>query len=1188
VEPAIKSSHQRKALTLNKAEVFMKDDHQTNQELIQELDRMRQRIIELEANAAKYHQEKEKLDNELDKEREYIAQVLDTTDCLVRNFAFTVLDTARAWVVVIDLQGRILHINRTCELETGYLGASLKGHFFSNILLLPDKTNFLEIVFNELNILNQSLKQDQIINIDTIVAKYECNCVTKNGAIRRILWSTTPYINIDGSFKYLLCTGIDITEQHIAESALKESEERYRSLVEMSPDTIAICCDGKIVYINAAGIKLFGATSDFEILNLPILNLVHPDFRQVVQQRIQLLEKSGQQSPLAEMQILCINGQGLYVEVTGVRVEYMGKVAVQVVLRDINARKILEQEIIESEKLIRSLYQVAMNSQISLNEALFNVLAMGCQYFNLDYGLIAKVEESRYEIIAAKTPNNSINAKDIFDLRQVYCLETLQREDPLYIQHATASNWCRHPGYDGFQMETYIGMRIVVKGKVYGVLCFCSRIPSSRQFRSVDNELLKMMTQWIGSEIERYLAAEVLQRLQHQNELILNSAGDGICGVNSEGKITFINPAAAIMLGYQIEELINRSIDTILFRYQSEMTSSALEEGFLYPVLKYGRVQQDKEQVFWRSDGSSFPVECIATPMQEPKATDIASKRLVGGENIDKFIPSSSFVSHPDWEIIGAVITFRDITERQAIERMKDEFISVVSHELRTPLTSIRGALGLVAGGLLRSQPEKAQRMLEIAAANTDRLTRLINDILDIERIESGKVQMEKQVCNAAELMVQATDDMRVMAEKAGVRLVVVPIEARIEVDRDRIIQVLTNLISNAIKFSPADTTIEVDAEIAGQESRGVKDHQNSVSFANSNYILFKVKDQGRGIPDDKLETIFGRFQQVNSSDSRDKGGTGLGLAICRSIVQQHDGRIWVESCLGEGSSFYFTLHCKPPNDRLGDNPKSEIQNPKSNDSCGVPLPPLVLLCDDDILIHEPVKLLLSHQGYRVVAVASGKEAVDQAALLQPSVILLDLVMPEVDGWETMALLKEDPNTKNIPIIIFSALSPQIDESPTTEAFGWLPKPLTTASLSTIEQSLKQRPKMNRVLVVEDDADLARVLTMMFERHGIEAYHAQTGQEAIQMSQSVLPDLLLLDLVLPQGDGYAVVEWLRQHDCLHHVPLVIYSAKELHKPERDRLQLGPTEFFTKGLISPENFESRVLTLLNRIVSQSVP
>jgi signal transduction histidine kinase len=241
-------------------------------------------------------------------------------------------------------------------------------------------------------------------------------------------------------------------------------------------------------------------------------------------------------------------------------------------------------------------------------------------------------------------------------------------------------------------------------------------------------------------------------------------------------------------------------------------------------------------------------------------------------------------------ELMGYVGTIEDITESRAIEKMKNEFISIVSHELRTPLASIRGALGLLAAGVLQAQPETAQQMLNIAYSDTERLVRLVNDILDLEHLESNKFTLVRQWCDAATLIRQSVEAVKVLATENNISLVMLLNSVQIWVDFDRIMQTLVNLIGNAIKFSTPNSTVTVSVE----------------NF--SDHVLFKVQDQGRGIPNQMLESIFGRFQQVDASDSRQKGGTGLGLAICRGIIQQHGGAIWAESVLGKGSVFYFTI----------------------------------------------------------------------------------------------------------------------------------------------------------------------------------------------------------------------------------------------------------------------------------------
>jgi PAS domain S-box-containing protein len=253
---------------------------------------------------------------------------------------------------------------------------------------------------------------------------------------------------------------------------------------------------------------------------------------------------------------------------------------------------------------------------------------------------------------------------------------------------------------------------------------------------------------------------------------------------------------------------------------------------------------------------------------------------------------SVTYVPHFDEQnaVCGFFALASDISDRKAIERMKDEFISVVSHELRTPLTSLHSALKILNTGRLGTLSSDGQQLLEIADENTERLVRLVNNVLDLQRIEAGEVSLERQVCNTAELMVQATEAMQPMAQQHGMIFATQTADIDLWVDSDYIVQALTNLLSNAIKFSPAGGTIRLTVKKQSSEA------------------LFQVCDEGQGIPENKLETIFERFHQVDSSDSRKKGGTGLGLAICRKIIEQHDGKIWAENARAGGSIFSFTL----------------------------------------------------------------------------------------------------------------------------------------------------------------------------------------------------------------------------------------------------------------------------------------
>lgn len=351
-----------------------------------------------------------------------------------------------------------------------------------------------------------------------------------------------------------------------------------------------------------------------------------------------------------------------------------------------------------------------------------------------------------------------------------------------------------------------------------------------------------------------------LRRLARQTEVLLSSVGDGIYGVDLDGRITFVNPSAAKALGHPPDEMLGMSAHEEFHGPQEDGTSFTWDGCYVNEAIQQGRVTSAEEDVYVRADGTTLPVEITASP-------------LLDGDRIS-----------------GAVVVFRDVTQRQEVDRMKNEFLSVVSHELRTPLTSIRGSLGLLSGGAMVDLTPQAERMVSIALDSSERLTRLINDILDIERIQSGKLPMSLAPQDVAALLRATETEMRAQASAADVRVEVAPCTARVLVDADRVVQTLTNLVGNAIKYTPPGGVVRV------------------VAIADEHLVTIAVQDHGRGIPEDKLETVFEPFEQVDSSDARQKGGTGLGLSISRGIVERHGGSIWAESQLGAGTTVRFTL----------------------------------------------------------------------------------------------------------------------------------------------------------------------------------------------------------------------------------------------------------------------------------------
>lgn len=316
------------------------------------------------------------------------------------------------------------------------------------------------------------------------------------------------------------------------------------------------------------------------------------------------------------------------------------------------------------------------------------------------------------------------------------------------------------------------------------------------------------------------------------------------------GQILEVNESFLQMSGYSALEIIDKTLEQIY-------SPSAL-------TVYQQALSKSDTQGFVRNLELEFPTK------SGPIKTVLLSMELI--------------------ELDGTKCTLQilnDITERK---RLENEFISLVSHELRTPMTSTIGALDLLNSGQLGTLSDRGKQILQVAIRNSERLIRLVNDILDLERMKSGKIVIEPAECNLKPLLVQATQTMQAMATKVEVELVLEPCDVVLSLDSDRLLQTLTNLLSNGIKFTQAGGKVKLKA------------------IVKNNICQILVQDTGRGIPEDKLESIFERFQQVDASDSRSKGGIGLGLAICRHIVEGHNGKIWVESVLGKGSAFYIEL----------------------------------------------------------------------------------------------------------------------------------------------------------------------------------------------------------------------------------------------------------------------------------------
>lgn len=473
-----------------------------------------------------------------------------------------------------------------------------------------------------------------------------------------------------------------------------------------------------------------------------------------------------------------------------------------------------------------------------------------------------------------------------------------------------------------------------------------------------------------------------------------------------------------------------------------------------------------------------------------------------------------------------------DISARLRVERMKNEFISTVSHELRTPLTSIRGALGMLGAGVAGPVPDEARPLLEIAHKNTERLVRLINDILDIEKLESGRLQMQLRPWPLRALVEQSIVQNRPYAVEFGVDVVLRPApsdddDAMAEVDADRFAQVMANLLSNAVKHSPAGGTVEVELTQA----------HGGVSIA--------VNDRGEGIPEAFRAHVFERFAQADASDVRRRGGTGLGLAITRSLVEQMHGTIGFESTPGEGTRFEVWL---PLAHRTGADAGAEADRDAATD----PAQPHLVLVEDDAATAEELGAMLAAHGVGTRVATTPAQA--RRMLAEPGVrgLALDLALAGDAAPAFLRDLRAQPRYRHLPVLLLGVQPPMGGRDGvrggTVGVVDWLAKPLDPDRVAEAVRACLRgaRPRPD-VLHVEDDPDLRALVRTLLADEDLALHAANDLAQARHQLSLRHHDLVILDLMLPDGDGAELLAELGA--SRPPTPAIIFSAQDAPLPD---------------------------------------
>ncbi|HZW13984.1 MAG TPA: PAS domain S-box protein [Noviherbaspirillum sp.] len=801
---------------------------------------------------------------------------------------------------------------------------------------------------------------------------------------------------------------------------------------------------------------------------------------------------------------------------------------------------------------------------------------------------------------------------------KTFCACTPDGDAPLIVENAADNpRFAALPLVAGApHLRFYAGWPLMDRdGRRLGTLAVLD--PAPRTLSPAEREALHDLALWATSEFDRHVLRRGLASArEHQARLhtVIHNMAEGIITLDERGQIVSMNRAAIRIFGYEPDEVIGQSINLLMPNKYHQT-----HDGYLQKFRDTGKTRViglDREVTGRRKDGSQFAMAITVNEMwlngrrgfagivrdvsehrdnerklretsallqavmsstaafvyvrdlegrfmfinkEYERVFNVTSEQVLG-KTLDELFPAALaehnrvkdravleggdssrledelrledgrrtflVVRKPlvneRGEVYGVCGVGTDITLRKQAEQFKNEFISTVSHELRTPLTSIRGSLGLLIGGVAGDMPERAKTLLDIAHNNCERLVRLINDILDIEKIESGHMRFDMSTQHLLPLVEQAIAATRDYAAQFDVtfELQADAADAVVNADGDRIVQVIVNLLSNAAKFSPHGSRVQLR----------LAHHAGGVRLS--------VIDRGPGISEEFRPRIFQKFAQADSSNTRQKGGTGLGLSISRAIIERHHGSIGFHSMPGKGTEFYFDL----PSSVTGES--------------SAPQRGRVLVCEDDPDIARLLAMMLQQAGMHSDVVHDAEQARRQLMQGHYEAMTLDLSLPREDGLSLLRWIRAQDKTHDLPVVVVSARAEEGRKELTGGAVGiidWIQKPIDEGRLVSALQNVIRSSKDSapRVLYVEDDHDLKQVVAALLEP----AYsldHASTLAEAQEKLALECFSLILLDLHLADGHGSELLGSLPMRNAA--TPVVVFSAEEADAVTIDRVR----------------------------------
>jgi diguanylate cyclase (GGDEF)-like protein/PAS domain S-box-containing protein len=858
------------------------------------------------------------------------------------------------------------------------------------------------------------------------------------------------------------------------------------------------------------------------------------------------------------------------------------RVLIEMLKKRFDAQEKVKRHLEETKELYR--IGVALTSADSLEEILDTLLTEALRTLKAPAGSVALYDEDTGCLTLKASLGFSANFSQVSKWKKRKGGMTdhvLSKRVPTVISDLAEHSFVDNSVLHSEGIKSLVAAPLFASDLITGILYIDDFHPRTWTEREI--ELITLLGIQAAYAIEKFRLIGEISGAKTYLDNVLEHSADIIMTTNTETEIVQFNSGASKKLGYTREEIAGKKADVLWV--------NPLERHNVLRILEQdGSVANYETQLKTKQGGTidvSLTLSALTDGAGKVLGTVGISKDITEKKRLEKAIEKRNLELQELNENLEAKVFERTKyieranRELQRSNILKNRFISTISHELRTPLSSILGFSELLLDELSDPLTERQKRHITNIYSSGTHLLQLINNVLDIAKIESGKIELHYESFLLSNTVAEVEAVIRSLADKKRQTLVMKTDNIRfIAADRVKLKQILYNLLSNAVKFTPEGGTITLQAGATNAADLPTQARNLASSSENNNFLKLSVKDSGIGIKSEDLDRIFFEFEQVDNGLSRKYEGTGLGLALTKRLIELHGGEIFVESEEGMGSTFTIVMPLVDITDKEEPLTIQEYPEKKTflNDDETRPMsrrgaPPLILIVEDDPATSEVLTLYLVQGGYRVAHASHGDEVLQRIRELRPFTVLLDVMLPGKDGWEVLQEVKCDPELKDIPVVISSVIDNK-DLGFALGASDYIVKPVDKISLlkkmEELSSCLNKRKGELCILCIDEHEDSLDLLKSYLEPSQYNIMTANSGKKGIEDAVKYRPDLIILNLMMSESDGFGIVQELKVNAVTVDIPILALTSKDLSVNDWLRLAGKIEKFIQTSCFSKED------------------